>query len=100
MFLEIFPPIDQKSLPSTNISGNTTLDANDNIVFVSVDASGGPITITLPQATPAIEGRRYTFKDAVGTSSKNTITLDGNGSDLIDGQLTFVITVDFASISI
>lgn len=52
------------------------------------------ITITLPPKNESV-GRVLIFKDAeanAGSPNNNTITIDGNGSDTIDGSATYVIS--------
>ena len=48
------------------------------------------ITITLP-AKSASQGRVLQFKDVLGNANSNNITIDGDGSDTIDGNATYVI---------
>lgn len=72
----------------TALSANTTL--SDVHYAVTVDASGGAKTITLPTAV-GITGRMYVIKKI--DSSSNAVTVDANGSQTIDGALT----VDLAS---
>ncbi len=49
-----------------------------------------PITITLP-AKASSAGRVLVFKDALGNAASNNITIDGDGSDQIDGAATYII---------
>lgn len=55
---------------------------------VEVDTSGGNRIITLPTAV-GIAGRAYTVKRA--TAGVNTLTVDGNGAETIDGALTVLL---------
>ena len=48
------------------------------------------ITITLPAKSES-QGRVLQFKDVLGNANSNNITIDGNGSDTIDGSATYVI---------
>jgi hypothetical protein len=57
--------------------------ASETVILV--DASGGAVTITLPPAASS-SGRRYVVKKI--DSSANAVTLDGNGSETIDGATT------------
>lgn len=76
------------------VTGNTTLD--DDYETVNVDATAGNVTITLPLAA-AIPFKKYNIKKV--DASANTVTVDGNGVQTIDGALTQVITTQYASIT-
>lgn len=67
------------------VSANTTLDSTH--FAVGVDASGAARTITLPDAA-GLE-RIYAIKKT--DSSANAVTIDGDGSDTIDGATTYVL---------
>lgn len=79
----------------TGVSANTTLNAAHDVVTVS--ASGGSRTITLPTAV-GVQGKVYTIKKT--DSSANTITIDGNGTETIDGNLTFILYKQYEAINI
>jgi|SRR5215831_2276171 len=67
--------------------------------FISVDSTGGPITIELPNA-PAT-GRAFRIKDRAGTAAANNITITTvGGVVLIDGATTFVMNTAFESVSL
>ena len=57
------------------------------------------ITITLP-AKSQNAGRVLVFKDVLGNAASNNITIDGDGSDQIDGLSTFVINQNRQSLTI
>jgi hypothetical protein len=65
--------------------------------FIACDASGGSFTITLP-ASSGNTGLQYFIKKT--DSSGNTVTIDGNASETIDGSTTKVINTQYESISI
>jgi len=48
------------------------------------------ITITLPPKNTS-QGRILQFKDVLGNANSNNITIDGDSSDTIDGNATYVI---------
>lgn len=73
-----------------SVSADTTLT---NAHFhVSVDASGAARTITLPAASTATN-RIYSIKKI--DSSVNTVTIDGNASETIDGATTQVLAAQY-----
>lgn len=59
---------------------------------VLVNASGGAVTVNLPTAS-GISGQSIYVKKQ--DSSGNTVTIDGNSSETIDGSLTLVISVQY-----
>lgn len=65
------------------ITGNTTLDDTHKVVLC--DASGGGFTVTLPPAA-SHSGRIYHIVKIDTTG--NVVTIDGNGSETINNQLT------------
>jgi len=75
----------------TTVSINTTLDITHHLV--KVDASGGAIVITLP-AVATTNRRMYIIKKS--DSSANTVTIDANAAELIDGSLTRVINTQYS----
>lgn len=77
------------------VSGNTTLDATYSNVLV--DASGGPVTLTLPAAASSTR-RVYTIKKI--DSSVNSVVIDGNGAETIDGAATVSLVTQYESLRI
>ena len=69
-----------------NGTGSYNLLVSDGDVFVNL--ATGPFTITLPSG-PNL-GEKHTFKDIVGNSSNNNLTLQGNGNviEQFNGQPT------------
>lgn len=67
--------------------------------YLSVDCSGGGITIQLPNA-PAT-GRSFVVKDRLGNAASNNITVTTVGGVVtIDGSTTYVINVNRAAINL
>lgn len=50
--------------------------------FISVDTSGGAVTVTLPAAT-GLAGRMYVIRDTGGAAAVNNITIGGGGTNLV-----------------
>jgi hypothetical protein len=69
------------------ITGNLTLDATYNTM--ECNATAGSFVITLPAAATC-SGRRYAFHK--NDTSANTVTIDGNASETIDGALTVILS--------
>lgn len=71
--------------------------ATDNDYTILVDASGAARTITLPAVSGRV-GTTYNIKKT--DSSANTVTVDGNASETIDGATTKVLTTQYQSVTI
>lgn len=79
----------------TSITDNYT--ANTINEFIAADATSGNITITLPDAA-TFKGYYLNIKKV--DSSGNIVTIDGNGSETIDGTATKVISTQYDSVTI
>lgn len=77
------------------ILGNTTLDADNDVVLC--DAALGAITVTLPPAGD-LSGQFYDIKKV--DSSANAVTIDGDGSETIDGATTRVLASQYESLTV
>jgi hypothetical protein len=81
---------------SVTDSPYTVLDTDD---FISVDASGGAVTVRLPNSTTV--GREIVIKDRTGSAATNNITVTTvGGAVTIDGQITYVFTDPYESIDL
>lgn len=75
--------LDNTSQTTRTVAATTTLTQNDYILFV-IGATGA-VTVNLPAVASVQPGRQYTvYKDAAA----QTITIDGAGSETIDGAAT------------
>lgn len=72
------------------ITGTTTLDTTHNIILA--DATGGSITINLP-AVASSSRRVYTI---LKINAANTVTIDGNSSETINGSTTQSLTTQYS----
>ena len=70
-------------------SANYTVLTSDRNKVLLVDATAGNITITLPSSASAASGFEITVKKI--DSSTNTVTIDGDASETIDGSTTYVM---------
>lgn len=78
-------------------STNTDITLDVTYYTVKVDASGANRTITLPAASGCTR-RIYVIKKT--DSSGNTVTIDGNASETIDGVTTKVLSTQYAGYAI
>ncbi len=79
------------SLPITTVTSNYTVTATDYTILCN--NSGSTIIITLPTAV-GIAGRLYVIKRI----STKAVTVDGNGSETIDGAATASIATQYFSL--
>lgn len=67
--------------------------------YLSVDSSGGPITLNFPNT--ATLGRTYIVKDRTGSAATNNITLTTPGGTVtFDGSTSFVMNTNFEAVNI
>jgi len=76
-------------------TGNYTVTASDRLIYA--DTSSGSITLSLP-AAGSVPAR--TVFSAVKNASGNSLILDPNGSELIDGASTKTITAQYSRVDI
>lgn len=81
------PQINGLDVAYANKTANYTMTATDTVV--TADATAGAFTVTLP-ASASSTGLVYFIKKT--DSSANTVTVDGNASETIDGNTTFALT--------
>jgi hypothetical protein len=79
----------------TNLTTNGTLASTDG--YVRVDATSGPITVTLPTAVGR-DGRPYIIKKI--DSSTNAVTVAAAAGETIDGSTTYSLAYQNMSIQI
>lgn len=78
------------SLTTSSKSADFNVASTEFNYTYLIDASGGTVTATLPAAADVFAGFTVRFKP---TDVSNIITLDGNGSETIDGATTRTIDV-------
>ncbi len=86
--------------PSITVVNASTYDllVDDGILHVSYTGTGA-CTVTWPTAQ-IVNKRLIRIKDAGGNAGSNNITIATEGSQLIDGQSTYIINADYASVTI
>lgn len=70
--------------------------------FLSVDTSGGAITVTLPNAA-TLAGRTYVIRDTGGAAGASNITIGTGGGNLVGGgaaAATKVISANYAGATV
>ena len=83
----------------TNVtSADSPYTALSTDYFISVDSTGGPVTIILPANTTL--NRQFIIKDRLGNASVNNITVSAGGVTTIDQSTTNVFTDNFDSLEV
>ena len=82
-----------KLTPIRSVSGDFTITLDDDAVFV--DATSGAVTITLPDVRRA-SARRFYVKKVDASANVATVT----SSALIDGAATFLLNVQYESVTV
>jgi len=80
---------------STEKTSNYTVTDSDLIIYV--DATSSPATITLPAATDS-GGHVFYIKKV--DSSGNTVTIDADGTETIDGEQTIEMNLQYQCIMV
>lgn len=78
------------TLPFTNRTSTYTVDNEDCVV----NCTSGTFTVTLPTAV-GLEGQYFIVKN----SGTGVITIDGDGSETIDGQSNKILAVQYESMT-
>lgn len=84
----------QLTFPVASKTANYTVMSFDEVILVN--ATSGSVTIALPTAA----GRTDPVTVKKTDSSGNTVTLDGNGSETIDGATTKVLSTQWDTVTI
>jgi hypothetical protein len=84
---DIIVPFDDVTLQSVTKTANYTITTSDRLVYANT--ASGNITLTLPAAASVTAHTVYSVHK---TSASNTLTIDGNASETINGALTATLT--------
>jgi hypothetical protein len=79
------------TLPFTNQTANYTIDNTDCVI----NCTANTFTVTLPTAV-GVEGQYYIIKN----SGTGVITIDGDGSETIDGAANKNLAVQYESLTV
>ncbi len=96
---------DQLTINGGQLGNVTTVNAatydlltGDYILLITYTATGAVTSLTLPTAQ-TVTGRTIVIKDS-GNASTNSITIDTQASQTIDGAATLVINSDYESVNL
>ena len=87
----------QQAVTSTIVATTVTLDGDDGFVPCDCTTAGADITVTLP-AIASSEGKIYTIKKI--DSGEDTVIIDGDSAETIDGETTVVLATQYDSVTI
>lgn len=83
----------------TAVTANYTVKRGDRLV--GVNSASGALTVTLPTASAANEGRLIVIKDEGGLSgSGKTITIAAAGAQTIDGLATRALKTNYSCVQV
>lgn len=88
-------PLSKLILQSVTKTANYTVTTADHLVYA--DTTGGNITLTLPALAGVTQNVVYSFQK---TAAANTLTLDADGSETIDGAATLALTAQHARVDL
>jgi len=81
------------------VASSSTISPSQSSTLYLADSSSSSLTLTL--ATSSLDvGKEVIIKDSTGSSSVNSITVQTENSETIDGQSSFTISSNYTSISI
>jgi len=83
----------------TDISSNYTVTSKDYIIYVDTVNATGNITITLPAAS-TVDKQLFNFVDGTGNCQLNNIIIQRSGSDLINGETSLTMNINYMSIGL
>lgn len=81
--------------PYLGVSANTKVSGTEEVV--GVDTSGGAVTVTLDSALLA-SGRFIDVVDVGGSAGTNSITVDTEGTETIDGGTSTAIASNYGQL--
>ncbi len=87
-----------KSTVVKDVSGATTVSTGDDGSLYAADATSGGFLITLPAAADA--GNGFEWSAIKVDSTTNTVTVDANGSETINGQLDYTLSQQWATVTL
>ena len=80
------------------VNANYTALVTDYIIGVYTTTATR--TITLPPTSLVGRGKVYEIRDVGGSASSNIITIDANGTETINGDLTKGISTNYGSVKV
>ncbi len=88
-------PLTKATIQTANKTGNFTVTTSTR--HLTADTSGGSITFALPAVAGVTANTVFSF---VKTSASNTMTLDPNASETINGASTYAVTANYSRVDV
>ncbi len=88
----------QKSSEVRNVTTTTQLDSSDDGKWIAADATAGGFVITLPAVADVGNGFEITIQKV--DDSANTVTVDGSGSETINGLSDVTLDKQYEAITL
>jgi hypothetical protein len=82
-------------LDVNKVTINTSVNSGHDLILA--DATSNNLIVSLPTAS-GISGRVYYFKKIDNTV--NTVTIDGNGAETIDGVANYILSLQYEFVQI
>ena len=83
--------------PVITRAANAALTTDELGALVVADATGGSFTLSLPSAAGVASGKGY---DVLVVGTNGSVTIDGNGSETINGATTLLVRAQYGSVSL
>lgn len=80
-------------------AGDITVATTDEIIIVN-KSSGAATAVNLPAGSTVDIGKTYQIKDGKGDAGTNNITIDGDSTETLDGQLTVVMNQNYEATTV
>tara|TARA_R100000664_G_C2670702_1_gene82857 strand:- start:27 stop:362 length:336 start_codon:yes stop_codon:yes gene_type:complete len=80
--------------------GESEFTVSSSVDVYGLNTASTAITANLPAVATVPKYKAYTFKDTGNNASSNNITIDGAGTQKIDGQNTYVIDTNGEAVTI
>lgn len=79
---------------------STTVIALLTDYVIGIASTTAAYSVNLPKASLAGLGKAYIIKDIGGSATSNNITIDPDGSELINGQTTFPLATNYDTVRV
>lgn len=86
------------TLPTRVETGTGNFTFSNEVVKVINKGTGAATTVTLPDGTYLFPGDLRIIKDGKGDAASNVITVEGHGSETIDGNLNYDLAENYGSV--
>lgn len=93
---QILSTFTDKKITNVADTAYTVLPADGIVVYTTLTA---PRIATLPTAV-GCKGKEYVIKDGAGAAATHNITVDGNGSETVDGAANAVISTNYGKVKV